>query len=118
MDKIMINDIRVDGRHGYSHGEQNRLQPFRIDVVVMGDYSKAGRTDDLKMTFDYRNIISMVRTVIEGKSVYLLETLAERIAAEILQVEFVEKVQVRVTKLTPPIEHFDGTVAVEIEREH
>ena len=118
MDSIIVKDIRVDGRHGCEESERSTLQPFRVNVTVMADLSQAASSDCLKNTIDYRTVIDVVRRIVGCESVNLLETLAERIAVEILAIQRVRKVCVRVTKLRPPIPGFDGTVSAEIEREH
>ena len=116
MDKIIIEDIRVEGRHGCADTEQTYLQPFRVDVTVGGDFSRAAAVDRVEATVDYRLIVEVAKEVVTGPSVYLLETLAERIAGKIRRIEGVQNVRVRVTKLRPPIPEFHGTTAVEIER--
>ncbi len=116
-DCILVNNVRVEGSHGCEGSERARLQHFRVDVTVRTDFAKAAASDSLQETIDYRKIIDIARRVVGGKSVHLLETLAERIASEILEIPRARAVRVRVTKLSPPIPEFDGTVSVEIERE-
>jgi dihydroneopterin aldolase len=116
MDSIIVNNIRVKGCHGCDQSERAEAQPFRIDVTVMVDLSQAACSDCLESTVDYRALINIAKRILGGESVNLLETLAERIAEEILALQRVHEVRVRVTKLRPPVPGFDGTVSVEIER--
>ncbi|HOE12473.1 MAG TPA: dihydroneopterin aldolase [bacterium] len=116
MDRIVIENIEISGCHGYLEQEKRTAQPFRVDVTLMGHFSVAAQTDSLDETVDYRRVFEIVKRVMTGESVNLLETLAGRIAEELSTVQRVEHVRVRVTKLAPPIPDFRGTVAVEVER--
>ena len=116
MDSIIVDNIVTEGRHGCGDKEKEHPQPFRVDVILMGDFSKASAADYLDDTVDYRTVIEAVKQVIQGDSVNLLETLAERIAESLLSTPMIQTIRVKVAKLQPPIPEFDGTVAVEIER--
>lgn len=97
-DRIVLHDIRVDGRHGVSDEERSAPQPFEVDVELVRDLRDAGTSDDLQRTVDYRSVDAIVRDVVGGRSFHLLEAIAETIAGEILAVADVESVTVRVRK--------------------
>jgi 7,8-dihydroneopterin aldolase/epimerase/oxygenase len=115
-DRILLTNIRVDGRHGVSAEERAAPQPFEVDVELVRDLRAAGRTDDLRETVDYSVIDALVRDVVATRSFRLLESIAETIAAGILAGFAVDEVVVRVRKpavrLAGPID-FSG---VEIRR--
>jgi dihydroneopterin aldolase len=115
-DRILLHDIRVDGRHGVGDEERAVPQPFEVDVELVRDLREAGRTDDLARTIDYSVVDEIVRDVVANRSFKLLETIAETIAGGILAAFPVDEVVVRVRKpavrLTGPI----GYSGVEIRR--
>lgn len=115
-DRIVLHDIRMDGRHGVSDEERSAPQPFAVDVELVRDLRAAGTSDDLDRTVDYRAIDAIVRDVVGRRSFRLIEAIAETIAAEILAIAAVESVTVRVRKpavqLGGPLAH----ASVEITR--
>ncbi|MFM9146748.1 MAG: dihydroneopterin aldolase, partial [Verrucomicrobiota bacterium] len=65
--------------------EETRLgQRFTVSVDLEVDTRPAAATDDLKLTVDYGKVIATVEAQLKGKPVYLIETLAQQIAARIL----------------------------------
>jgi dihydroneopterin aldolase len=97
-DRIILRNIRVDGRHGVLEDERASAQPFEVDVELALDLRPAGATDDLTRTIDYRDVDATVRRIVGGRTYQLLETIAETIASEILASAEVDEVVVRVRK--------------------
>ncbi|HET7270796.1 MAG TPA: dihydroneopterin aldolase [Rubrobacter sp.] len=117
-DRILLEDMVFHGHHGTLPAEQELGQPFLVSVELHLDLRPAGTSDDLTKTVDYSEVHSMARDIVEGPSVQLVETVAERIAAAVLENHpLVEAVKVRVAK---PHVRLGGTVlagsAVEILR--
>lgn len=104
-----------DGRHGVSDAERSRSQPFRVDIEVEADLDRAGRTDRLEETVDYRELRAIARDVITGEPARLIEALAHRIADRALTLGHVRAVSVRVAKRPASMEPLDAA-AVEIKR--
>lgn len=115
-DKIRIQDIRSYGYTGFLAEERSLGQWFSVDLVLWTDLARAGQSDALEDTFDYRQAITAVKTLIEGEKFALVERLAEEIALGILRLGKVEQIKVSLTKLSPPIPGFGGQIAVEITR--
>jgi dihydroneopterin aldolase len=117
MDKIFLNHMQFYGYHGVYPEEQKLGQRFFVDVVLELDLRKAGQSDELRDTIDYSLVYERVKSIIEGKPKKLLETLAEKIADNLLQ-EFllVQRVTVKIIKPDPPIPGHYQSVAVEITR--
>jgi dihydroneopterin aldolase len=115
-DRIRLHGLRFDGRHGVFAEERARSQPFVVDVDLSVDLARAGEHDDLALTVDYGAVARRVRDIVEGESVQLIETLAERIAAVLLATTVASVVWVRVAKPEAPIDAVFETVAVEITR--
>jgi len=79
--------------------EQELGQPFVVSVELHLDLRPAGTSDDLTKTVDYGEVHRIARDVVEGPPVQLVETLAERIAAGVLDDHpTVEAVKVKVAK--------------------
>ena len=118
-DRIVLTNMRFDGRHGVTEEERAAAQPFEVDVEIHLDLEPAGRADDLSLTVDYRDVFGICREVIEGPSCRLIEALAERIAARVLaafDAAAVSEVVVRVRKPEVALPgELDGA-AVEVAR--
>jgi len=83
-DRVMLSNMRFDGRHGVLPIEQENGQPFEVDVELMLDLRPAGLSDDVERTADYRIAFEICRSVIAGPSRRLIEALAEEIATRLL----------------------------------
>ena len=98
MDRILLEGMSFQGRHGVRPAERERPQEFKVDVEVDCDLGEAGRTDRIEDTLDYRQVRAIAREVIEGESKKLLEALAGQIAERVLQLPCVAGVSVRIAK--------------------
>jgi 7,8-dihydroneopterin aldolase/epimerase/oxygenase len=116
MDCIHIEGIRAYGYIGFLPEEQVLGQWFEVSLIVWTDLSKAGKSDDLAETYDYSQDVAAIQTLIQTVKYKLIEKLAEEIAAIVLTSEQIQQVKVRLTKLHPPIPHFNGQVTLEILR--
>ncbi|HEY9287766.1 MAG TPA: dihydroneopterin aldolase [Candidatus Dormibacteraeota bacterium] len=112
--KLILAGLTAYGYHGNNPAERKLGQTFTADIEVHLDTRAAATTDQLTDTVSYPLIERIARHVLEGKPANLLETVAERIASEILRQFGVARVTVRVTK-RPPIAHL-AAFSVEITR--
>jgi dUTP pyrophosphatase len=118
VDTIELRGLTFYGYHG-AHDEEQRLgQRFVIDVRLGIDLEPAGRSDDLSRTVNYGLVAESVRGIVEGPPFRLIESLAEALAAAILEEHvLVAEVHVRVAKPSAPVAVAPtGLVAVEIHR--
>lgn len=115
VDKIHIKDINLSCIIGTFEHERREKQEVNIDVTLHADLHKAGITDDLKKTVDYKAVEQKIMGMVENSSRHLIEALAEDIAGACLEFDLVEKVDVIVEK--PGASMYARTVAVEISRE-
>jgi dihydroneopterin aldolase len=83
-DRIELRGLRVLGIHGVLPEEQERPQPFEVDIDLEVDLRRAGRSDDLADTIDYGSVAGAVSAAVLGPHLDLLESLAERIARAVL----------------------------------
>jgi 7,8-dihydroneopterin aldolase/epimerase/oxygenase len=103
-DTILLQGIRLEGRHGASDDERALPQMLEVDLEVEADLRVAGASDDLAETVDYGPLVDICRTVVETGSYRLLEAIAANIADRVLDVAGVLAVTVRVRKLAVPID--------------
>src|SRR6266852_9546578 len=98
VDRIILQGMSFQGRHGVRPAEREHAQEFKVDLEVDCDLSEPGRTDRLEDTVDYTRVRAIAGEVIEGESARLLETLAARIAKGVLGLPRVAAVSVKVAK--------------------
>jgi len=101
--------------HGDVPAERELGSRVYVDVEVNADLSRAGSSDSLADTVDYVRCYELVRDVVEGRQLHLLEAVAEQIAASLLRETAAESVRVRVAK-EPPMASVVSRVAAVIER--
>lgn len=116
MDKLEITGIRSYGYTGLFAEEQTLGQWFEVDLTFWVDLAPAAASDMLEDTFDYRRAVKNVQEIVKQSKFALIEKLAEAIAARILETETLDKVQVRLAKVSPSIPDFSGRVSIEILR--
>jgi dihydroneopterin aldolase len=115
-DRIELRGLRAVGTHGALPEEQQRAQPFEVDLDVVADLRPAGRSDALADTVDYGALAHAVERIITAERFHLLERLAERIAEAVSGDERVRAVTVTVRKLRPPVAVDLASAAVTITR--
>jgi dihydroneopterin aldolase len=98
-DRILLEGMVFHGRHGTLPAERELGQPFVVDVELRLDLRAAGLADDLTRTVDYSEVHRRAKEIVEGPPADLTETVAERIAAAVLEEHPpVEAVRVKVGK--------------------
>lgn len=98
-DRIVLANMRFEGRHGYHDWEREAPQPFEVDVELRLDLEPAGRSDELDRTVDYGRVFDLVRGIVEDRTFRLLEAIAQTIADEVLAAfPLVDAIRVRVRK--------------------
>ena len=115
-DRITITGIRGFGFHGVFDHERREGQEFTADVELMVSTREAARTDDLAASVDYGDAANRVHAILVGEAVDLIETVAERIAAALLDINGVLAVIVTVHKPSAPIAVPFADVSVTISR--
>ncbi len=115
-DLISLRGITARGRHGVLDWEQAYGQPFVVDADLSVDIRRAAVTDDLALTVNYAEVAAHIVALITGEPFALIETLAERIAADVLGFNGVSAVTVTVHKPEAPVGVPFTDVAVVITR--
>ena len=117
MDKIILKGIRFHGHHGVPEAERQVGGHYEIDATLgCSTLANPGRTDALADTIDYSEVVTRIIEIGTQQSFQLIEALAEKIAAVILEQFAVNEVHLIVKKLHPPIEQPIDYFAVEIFR--
>jgi dihydroneopterin aldolase len=113
---VELLGIELQGHHGVLERERSEGQRFLVDVWLEPSNDAAARTDVIGDAVDYRDAVSVVREVSDGRAYRLLEALATAVADALLERLAVARVRVRVRKpdvrLELPVEH----AAVSVER--
>lgn len=105
------------GYHGVLSEETRLGQRFNVDLTVEVDLSAAGQSDQLTDSINYAELYQICKEVVEGPPFKLIEAVAEKIAANVLeQFSDVHVCHVTVIKPDPPIPGHYQSVAVEITR--
>ncbi len=98
MDSIFVEGLRLRGKHGVHAHEREREQEFLIDISVDFDTRKSAQSDKLDHTLNYEHFCEIARDAVEKNSFYLIERLAETIAASILADLRIVRVEVSIRK--------------------
>ena len=113
-DRIFIRDLAIRCIVGVDEYERREKQDILVHLTMHTDLRRAGRTDVLEDTVDYRAIKKRILHLVEESRFRLIEALAQSIADECLRDERVERVEVVVEK--PGALRFARTAGVEIVR--
>lgn len=114
MDIIFLHDLRVETVIGIWNWERKIRQIVAIDLEMSADIRKAATSDSVKDTLNYKAVAKRIRAFVAESSFQLVETLAENIAAIVLDEFAVAWVRVRVSK--PGAINGAADVGVLIER--
>jgi dihydroneopterin aldolase len=110
---IEIEGLELQGFHGATREERDKGQRFVFDVVLVA-HDAGVRTDQLRDTVDYTNVVSCIREISDSRRFNLIEALAAAIADEIIDRFDVSQVRVRVRKpevlLEAPVAHTAATI--------
>jgi dihydroneopterin aldolase len=97
-DSIFLRDLRVETVIGIWDWERKIRQTVSIDLELATDIRQAAATDNIDDALNYKAVAKRVQQFVGESSFQLVETLAEKIAALILDEFPVSAVQVRVNK--------------------
>lgn len=114
MDKIFLDELKIDTIIGIWDWERKIRQTVVIDLEMSADIAKAAATDDVADTLNYKLVAKRLQEFVGGSSFQLVETLAERIAG-LIRDEF-DVAWVKVTVHKPGAIRGSKDVGVIIER--
>ena len=98
MDIIYIQDLRIETVIGIYDWERKVKQTVVLDIEMAGDCRKAAQKDDVEDTLNYKFVAKRLIEFVGSSEYQLVETLAERCAAVVLEEFQVPWVKLRVNK--------------------
>ena len=114
MHKILVQGINVYAYHGCLEEEGKIGCNYIVDVLLETDFTEAAKTDDLNKTIDYVIVYNIVKTQMAIRS-KLIEQAGQRIVNELRkELRGIKKLEVKVTKLNPPMNGNVDRVAIVI----
>ena len=113
-DCIYIHDLLARGILGINDWEREQAQDILVNLTLFCDLRRAGFSDDVADTINYRTVSKGILGMVEASTRYTVEALAADIADLCLAEPGVVRVRVRVEK--PGALRFARSVGVEIER--
>ncbi|MGB5606173.1 MAG: dihydroneopterin aldolase [Gammaproteobacteria bacterium] len=114
MDIVFINDLRIETIIGIYDWERKVRQTISLDLEMGADIRKAAGTDAIDDTLNYKAVAKRLIAFVADSEYQLVETLAEKIAAIVLD-EF-DVPWVRLTVHKPGAVRGSRDVGVIIER--
>ncbi len=112
-----MKNMQFYGYHGLFAEETKLGQRFNVSAQLFISLKEAGKSDDMNDSVNYGLVFDVVKNVVEGKSYNLIETLAEKIAEDLLhKFPKITECLIEVEKPNPPIHGHYDSVAVEILR--
>jgi dihydroneopterin aldolase len=114
MDLVLIEGLEVRTVIGIYDWEREIRQTVRLDLEMAWDISKAGQTDNIEDTLDYKSVSKRLIDFVESSEFGLIESLAEH-CAQIVREDFnVPWLRLKMSK--PGAVRGSENVAVLIER--
>lgn len=114
MDEIFIEDLLIRSVIGISDREREQPQDILVNITMYANTSRAGRSDNVNDTINYRTVAKSILAHTEKVNRYTVEALAEDIADLCLENSDISGVKVRVEK--PGAVRFSRSVGVTITR--
>ena len=112
-DVIELRELRCSAIVGVLVEERERPQPLVFDLDLVRPFEEAAINDDIAETTNYASVLALAVHVATEGEYLLLETLAYRVAYEILDIDDqIVAVTVAVRKLRPPVIEDVATVGV------
>lgn len=80
MDRIFLQDLRVEAVIGIFEWERRIRQIVSLDLEMATDVRAAAASDDIDDALDYKGIAKRLQKAVEDSEFRLVETLAETLA--------------------------------------
>ena len=114
MDRIFLEDLRVEAVIGIWEWERRVRQTVKLDIEMATDCKRSAASDSIEDALDYKGIAKRLVRVVEDSEFQLVETLAESLARVVVTEFGVPWVKVSVSK--PGAIEGSRNVGVIIER--
>jgi len=113
-DRLFLRGLEVECIIGFIDWERRVRQKVVIDLELPVDCARAATRDSVRDTTDYKAIAKRVLAFVESSEFHLVETLAERLAAVLLEEFRLEWLRLAINK--PGAIRHARDVGVMIER--
>lgn len=98
MDIVYVHDLRIETVIGVYDWERQVRQTVVIDIDMMVDVAAAAKTDRIEHTLNYKAVAKRVIAVVSSSDFHLVETLAEHVAALVMNEFKVPWLRLRINK--------------------
>ncbi len=98
MDTIYLRDLKVDAIIGIFEWERRVKQTISLDLDMATDIRKAAHSDAIEDTLDYKAVAKAVIHFVESSDFQLVETLAEHVAALVMDEFNIPWVRLQINK--------------------
>lgn len=97
-DIVFIEDLRIQTVIGIFDWEREITQTVSLDLEMAYDTSRAGRSDRIEDTLDYKSVAKRLIAFVEASDFQLVEALAEHCARIVLEEFPVTRVRLKLSK--------------------
>lgn len=98
MDIVYIRDLRIETIIGIYDWEREVKQTVSLDLEMATDIRAAARTDDIAHALNYKAVTKRLIDYVESRHALLVESLAEEVAALVLEEFPVPWLRLRLSK--------------------
>ncbi len=112
--KVIIDNLDCFGRHGVLKEENILGQRFFVSCEMDTDFDAAAENDDINCAVNYAEVAEFITEYVKENVFKLIETLAYRLADEILIRFDVKAAHIKIEKPSAPVGLPLRTVAVEV----
>lgn len=116
MGKVIIEKLDCFGRHGVLKEENTLGQRFFISCEMETDFEPASSTDDINNSVNYAEVAKFITAYVRENIFKLIETLADRLACELLINFKIKGIKIKIEKPSAPVGLPLKTVAVELKK--
>ena len=113
-DRIHVEQLEVMARVGVTENERSRSQRLAISISAWPRGNFGELADDIGNTVDYSALSAAARDFVEANSTALVETLAARLADQLLKSFPIREISLEVRKFVVPNAKY---VAVSLRRQ-
>ena len=113
---IRLKNLSFYAYHGNSEAEKETGRRYEVDCELVCDIAKASETDSLEYAVDYTKVYYMIKDIVKNNKFNLIETLADSLADSIFESFAIERLKIKVRKMTPPIPGNIDYFEIETER--
>ncbi len=98
MDTIFIRKLKVECVVGVHQWERKLPRKLLLDIELDTDIRRPAKSDDLKHALDYHRVAEVAAVLAQASQFQLIETLAEALAAKLLDEFAASAVRISVHK--------------------